>query len=219
MIKKILPITAIFFTVTLFAQTAHQPRAEQMATDLLTKASNKLKSFRTMEVDFTYTMENTSMDIVETMSGKVYSKGDKYRMTLGDNIFISDGETVWNYIDDMYEIQINYVENMEGGLTPTALLDNFGDEYDGRYVRQETYNGKTVDIIDVIPNTPQSFFKYRIALNTSDQMLVFTTAYDRHGGTYTYTLDNTRSNHEISDSLFEFNRSDFPLDADVIDLR
>jgi outer membrane lipoprotein-sorting protein len=219
MIKKILPITAFFFTVTLFAQTAHQPRAEQMATDLLTKASNKLKSFRTMEVDFTYTMENTSMDIVETMSGKVYSKGDKYRMTLGDNIFISDGETVWNYIDDMYEIQINYVENMEGGLTPTALLDNFGDEYDGRYVRQETYNGKTVDIIDVIPDTPQSFFKYRIALNASDQMLVFTTAYDRHGGTYTYTLDNTRFNHEISDSLFEFNRSDFPLDADVIDLR
>lgn len=219
MIKKILPITALFFTVTLFAQTAHQPHAEQMATDLLTKASNKLKSFRTMEVDFTYTMENTSMDIVETMSGKVYSKGDKYRMTLGDNIFISDGEIVWNYIDDMYEIQINYVENMEGGLTPTALLDNFGDEYDGRYVRQESFNGKTVDIIDVVPNTPQSFFKYRIALNASDQMLVFTTAYDRHGGTYTYTLDNTRFNHEISDSLFEYNRSDFPEDADVIDLR
>lgn len=219
MIKKILPITALFFTVTLFAQNAHQPRAEEMANELLTKASNKLKSFRTMEVDFTYKMENTSMDIEETMSGKVYSKADKYKMTLGDNIFLSDGETVWNYIDDMYEIQINYVENMEGGLTPTALLDNFGDDYEGRFVRQETFNGKTVDIIDVVPNTPQSFFKYRIALNASDQMLVYTTAYDRHGGTYTYTLDNTKFNHELSDRLFEYNRSDFPEDADVIDLR
>ncbi len=219
MIKNILSITALFFTVTIFAQNAHQPRAEQMANELLTKASDRLKSFRTMEVDFTYTMENTSMDIVETMAGKVYSKEDKYKMILGDNIFLSDGETVWNYIDDMYEIHINYVENMEGGLTPTALLDNFGDEYKGRFVRQETFNGKTVDIIDVVPNSPQSFFKYRVGLDASDQMLVFTTAYDRHGGTYTYTLDHTRFNHEISDKLFEYNRSDFPEDADVIDLR
>jgi outer membrane lipoprotein carrier protein len=219
MIKKIFPLMALLLSATLFAQTDHQPRAEQMADELLTKASNKIKSFRTMEVEFTYKMENTSMEIVETMTGKVYSKGDKYRMVIGDNVFISDGETVWNYLDDMYEIHINYVENMEGGLTPTALLDNFSDEYRGRFVRQETFNGKTVDIIDLVPNTPQSFFKYRIALNASDHMLVYTIAYDRHGGTYTYTLGRTRTNHEIDDKLFVFNRADFPSDVDIIDLR
>jgi outer membrane lipoprotein carrier protein len=219
MIKKIFPLMALLLSATLFAQTDHHPRAEQMANELLTKASNKIKSFRTMEVEFTYKMENTSMEIVETMTGKVYSKGDKYRMVIGDNVFISDGETVWNYLDDMYEIHINYVENMEGGLTPTALLDNFSDEYRGRFVRQETFNGKTVDIIDLVPNTPQSFFKYRIALNASDHMLVYTIAYDRHGGTYTYTLGRTRTNHEIDDKLFVFNRADFPSDVDIIDLR
>ena len=140
-------------------------------------------------------------------------------MIVGDNVFISDGETVWNYLDDMYEIHINYVENMEGGLTPTTLLDNFDEEYRGRFVRQESFNGKTVDIIDLIPNTPQSFFKYRVALNASDHMLVYTIAYDRHGGTYTYTLGKTRTNHEIDDKLFVFNRADFPSDIDIIDLR
>jgi outer membrane lipoprotein carrier protein len=219
MIKNIFPIIALLLTVTLYAQTDHNPRAEQIATEMLTKASNKLKSFRTLEVEFSYKMENTSMEIVETMSGKVYSKGDKYRMIVGDNVFISDGETVWNYLDDMYEIHINYVENMEGGLTPTALLDNFDDDYRGRFVRQETFNGKTVDIIDLIPNTPQSFFKYRVALDAGNHMLVYTVAYDRHGGTYTYTLGKTLTNHEIDDKLFVFNRADFPADTDIIDLR
>jgi len=219
MIKQILILAAFIFPIAVNSQTAHEPRAEQLATELLKKASERLKSFRTMEVDFSYRMENTSMDIEEEMTGKIYSKGDKYRMVLGDNIFISDGETVWNFIDDFYEIHINYVENMEGGLTPTALLDNFETEYRGKFIRQENFQGRTVDIIDLIPVTPQSFFKYRVALDSSDQMIVFTTAYDRHGGTYTYTMENVRTNHSLNDNLFVFNRADFPEDADVIDLR
>ncbi|TVQ88709.1 MAG: outer membrane lipoprotein carrier protein LolA [Bacteroidetes bacterium] len=219
MIKQILILAAFIIPHTVISQTAHEPRAEQIATELLKKASERLKSFISMEVDFSYRMENTTMGVEEEMTGKIYSKDDKYRMVLGDNIFISDGETVWNYIDDFYEIHINYVENMEGGLTPTALLENFETEYRGKFIRQENFQGKTVDIIDLIPVTPQSFFKYRVALNASDQMIVFTTAYDRHGGTYTYTLDNVRTNHSLNDNLFVFNKGDFPDDIDVIDLR
>ncbi|MFN3554672.1 MAG: LolA family protein [Bacteroidales bacterium] len=221
MIKKSFSITLMFCLASLMAlsQSAHETRAEQKAKELLEKASARLKSLRSLEAEFTYTMENTSMEINETYTGKLFSKGDKYRMTLGDNIFISDGRTVWNYLDDLYEIHINYVENMEGGLTPTALLANFGTEYRSRFVRQETFRGKTVDIIDLVPNTPQSFFKYRVALDASDQMIVYTVAYDRHGGTYTYTLTRVRVNPTLSDDLFVFRRSDFPENVDVIDLR
>jgi outer membrane lipoprotein-sorting protein len=49
--------------------------------------------------------------------------------------------------------------------------------------------------------------------------LVYTTAYDRHGGTYTYTIDTMRTNINIPDSRFVFNRTEFPATADVIDMR
>jgi outer membrane lipoprotein-sorting protein len=201
-----------------YSQTEQERRAEQHATELLRKASDKIKGFNTMEVDFSYLMENTQFEISETMSGKILSKGDKYRMTVGDNVFISDGKTVWNYIDDLYEIHINYVENTEGGLTPTALLSNFETEYRGKFIRQETHKGKTVNIVDLVPNTPQSFFKYRLALD-NENMIVYTIAYDRHGGTYTYNLDRIRVNHPVSDDKFRFNPSEFASDVDVIDLR
>ncbi|MFW5758069.1 MAG: LolA family protein [Bacteroidota bacterium] len=132
---------------------------------------------------------------------------------------MSDGETVWNYIDDLYEIHVNYVDDMEGGITPTALLENFEEEYDGKFIRQEPFERKTVDLIDLVPREPQAFFKYRVALDASNQSLVYTIAYDRHGGEYTYTMTSFKTNHNLEDNLFEFDRNDFPEDADMVDMR
>ncbi|MFW5687538.1 MAG: LolA family protein [Bacteroidota bacterium] len=219
--KKYAFLMMAFAVITFLAQAQNNPEtaAEQQGKKLLQEASDKIKGYSSMEVEFTYTMENTEMDITETMEGKIYSSGDKYRMVMGENVFISDGETVWNFIDELYEIQINTVENSEGGLTPTALLENFEQEYRAKFIRQENHEGTMVDIIDLVPNTPQSFFKYRVALNAQDHSLVYTIAYDRHGGTYTYSIDSLKPNASIPDSMFVFNREDFPADADVIDLR
>lgn len=197
------------------AQTA----SESKASDLLKKASDKIKAFTTMEVNFNYVMENNQMGINESLSGKVFSKGDKYRMTVGDNLFISDGTTVWNYLDELDEIHINTIENSEGGLSPTALLNDFSTQYQAKFIKQESHEGKMVDIIDLVPNAPQSFYKYRVALDARDQMLVYTIAYDRHGGTYTYTIDNIKPNQPIPDTQFVFNRNEFPSDVDVVDMR
>lgn len=216
---SIILVFLISNTFLLHAQTAQETPAERKAIDLLGKASQKIKAYSTMEVEFSYVMENSEMGIEERMSGTIYSSGDKYRMILGDNIFISDGVTVWNYIDDMYEIHINTVENAEGGLTPTALLENFETEYRGKFIRQESHNGRMVDLIDLVPNTPQAFFKYRVAIDASDQSLVYTIAYDRHGGTYTYNIDDLTANTQIPASHFTFNREDFPENADVVDFR
>lgn len=201
------------------AQTTQETAYEQKANELLSKASALIKAYTSMEIEFSYVMENQEMDITERMSGTIYSKGDKYRMILGDNVFISDGETAWNYIDDLYEIHINSVENTEGGITPTALIEDFENEYRGKFIKQENHKGQTVDIIDLVPITPQSFFKYRLALDANDHSIVYTIAYDRHGGTYTYNIDTLKPNAGISDSRFVFNRSDFPEAVDVIDLR
>jgi outer membrane lipoprotein-sorting protein len=217
--KTILFLSLIIITLPLFSQTEQDRIYEQKAVELLKKTSEKIKNYKTMEIDFSYTMENSQFNITETMNGKLLSKGDKYHMIVGDNIFISDGVTVWNYIDDLDEIHINYVENTEGGLTPTALLADFEKEYKGKFIKQETHKGKTVNIIDLVPNKPQSFFKFRLALDNADDMLVYTIAYDRHGGTYTYNLDRVRINQNISDDKFKFNKADFPADAEIVDLR
>lgn len=206
------------FLTSLMAQTPQDRAAETKATELLKQASAKIRSYNTLEIDFAYEMANTAMNINEKMTGKVWSKGDRYYMKVGDNVFISDGKTVWNYLDDLEEVHINTVDNADGGITPTGLMANFEKDFRGKYIRQETFQGKRVDIIDLVPNTAGAFFKYRLALDASSLLPAYITAHDRQGGTFTYTFNQIKPNVNVPDSRFVFNIKDFP-GADIIDLR
>lgn len=212
-------IVSLFIMTPTFSQTEFETRAEKEANRLLSIAREKLQSFKTMEINFTYELENTEMDIKDSREGTAYFKDDKYRIVVGHNILISDGETTWNYLDDFYELHINTIENTEGMVTPNSLLENFEDEYKGKFIRQEPYKRKTVDLIDLVPNEPGNFFKYRVALDAKDQDIVYTIAYDRSGTTYTYTLQSMKTNQTLSDDLFTYNPSDFPDDIDIVDMR
>jgi outer membrane lipoprotein carrier protein len=205
---------------SLFANQQSQPsRAyEEKGAQLMKNASEKLKSLSSLKIDFTYVMENSTIDIHEKMEGSLVSKGDKYRMHVGDNLFISDGETVWSYMEDIDEVHINHVENTEGALTPTSLLEEFDTQFRSTFIRQEQHLGRLVDIIDLIPHNAQVFFKYRVAIDSNTNMMAYAIAYDRHGGTYTYTVNRYENNLPIPDSNFSFSPSTYP-GVEIIDLR
>lgn len=195
------------------------PRAfEEKGSELLRKASEKLRAFSTVKIEFSYIMENPNQDIREEMTGTLVSKGDKYNMSVGGNVFISDGTTVWAYMEDLDEVHINLVENSDGALTPTSILEEFDSQYKATFIRQEQQQGQLVDIIDLVPNAPQVFFKYRVALDARTNNMVSATAHDRHGGTYTYTINKFETNTPVADSQFSFSESAYP-DVEVIDLR
>ncbi|MFO8067357.1 MAG: outer membrane lipoprotein carrier protein LolA [Bacteroidales bacterium] len=216
--KLLISISIIFLSFSLFGQDTHKTPYEIKGEDLTKKAAQKIRDYESLKVEFTYIMENSSMDIYESLEGTLFSKGSKYYMEVGNNIFISDGTTIWNYVDDLEEVQISSAEDAEGGLTPTLILEEFEDQFKATFIREETHKGKKVDIIDLVPETPQTFFKYRLALGSNDQMIAYTIAYDRHGGTYTYNLDNMQTNISIPDSKFKFDESKFP-NAFINDLR
>jgi len=210
-------ITLFSFSIV-NAQSQQERAAEIKGEQLLKESSQHIKSFRTLKTFFTYEMENTSQNVKETMKGELLSQGDRYHMSLSGNLFISDGTNTWSYLKDMNEVYINTLENSEGGLTPTSILNEFETQFRAKHIRQETHQGKRVEIIDLVPKTPQAFYKYRVALDANTKMLVYTIAYDREGGTYTYSMDRIETNPSIPAGQFTFNASRFP-GIEVIDLR
>lgn len=203
---------------SLSAQTDQEKIFEEKGEKLMKEAALKLKSFEAIKIDLTYKMENEAQNIVETMEGTLISQGEKYHMEIGDNLFISDGTTAWSYMEEIDEVHVNFVENTDGGLNPTSILEGFEKDFRSKFIRQETHKGKLVDIIDLVPSGPQAFFKYRVALDASTRMMVYVAAYDRQGGTYTYNLENIQSNPKIDDTLFTFNSKNYP-GVEIIDLR
>jgi outer membrane lipoprotein carrier protein len=218
LLKNIATILFLMGTLTLSAQTAQERAYEQKGEELLQEAARKLKSYNSMKIDFTYEMVNETQNISESMKGTLIAKGDKYHMEVAGNAFISDGVTVWSYLEDMDEVHINLVENTDGGLTPTSLLEDFETQFRSKFIRQERHNGRMVDIIDLVPTQPQAFFKYRIALDASTKLIAYTAAYDRHGGIYTYHVDRFQPNPSVNDALFTFKPGDYP-GIEIIDLR
>jgi outer membrane lipoprotein carrier protein len=215
--KGILVLAALAVGLTIYSQN-HQTEYEKKGNELVKTASDKIRSHKSLKIDFTYEMDNKEMDIQESMSGILFSEGTKYYMEVGDNVFISNGTTIWNYVDDLEEVQISNASDAAGGLTPTQILNDFEEHFKATFIKQEVHKGKKVDIIDLVPKVSQAFFKYRIALDSKDQMIVYSIAYDRHGGTYTYNLNKVQINPTIAVEKFSFDKSKFP-NAYINDLR
>ncbi len=197
------------------ARAQNRP-AEEKGKELLRLASEKVRSYRSLRASFTYEMD--SQGVKERMDGILYTAGDKYHMKVGENIFMSDGTTSWTILGDLDEVHIDLVANADGGITPTALLAEFESGFRATFIRQERVNGRNADLIDLVPSQTQAFFKYRLAIDAADQSLIYTIAYDRSGGTYTYRINRLEPNVSIPPSLFVFNRANYP-GMDIIDLR
>ncbi len=216
--RNIFLLILLFSTLPLMAQNTTERQAETKGKELLEQAARKLKSYDALKISFTFRMINESQGIDEEIKGTLISQGDKYYMDAGEHVFISDGETVWTYMTEIDEVHVNLVENTEGGLTPTSILQSFEEDFRSKFIRQESYLGRQVNLIDLVPTTPQAFHKYRVALDAETAMIVYTTAFDRQGGTYTYTLNDLQANPSIPASQFTFNIDDYP-GVEVIDLR
>jgi len=96
-------ITALLllFTFSLSAQT------DTKAQKILNDVSAKTKSYNSIRIEFTYKMENTAQKINDSYKGVLISKGNKYKLTVSGQDVISDGKTVWTYLKDANEVQVN----------------------------------------------------------------------------------------------------------------
>ncbi len=219
LIKQFVTIMTLCISVCLTAQPQERTiYYEEKGEELIDKASQKIQSYESLVIHFSYITENTSHDQQDAASGVIYLKGDKYNIAIDDHEYISDGNTVWVYMKDVREIHINDAENIEQSMNPVHMLNDFREHYRAKLIRQETVLGKIVNLVDVIPTKPHAFFKYRVAILDSDHMLSYIKAYDRHSGTYKIQLDKIEKNADFPDEKFQFDESQY-TDMDIIDLR
>lgn len=192
---------------------------EEKAIEILKETSEAFKSHDALFMEFVYIPSSSSMNLYDDSKGFMYVSGDKYYIKTGDMHFISDGVLTWTFLEDVNEVHISYLEDTEGAITPLSLLENFEEEFKSLWLRQEIYDdGELIEIIDLVPVEHHPFKKYRLAISSQSRHIVYTIAYDSHGGTYTYLITDTIIDPEIPGGLFSFNPEDHP-GIEVVDLR
>jgi outer membrane lipoprotein-sorting protein len=210
--KKILLVFALLISGIVFAQSAK--KAEQLLEDVV----NKTASYKNMKVDISYTMVNKEMDINEKKEGLIYISGDSYRIEMEGQIIISDGKTVWTYLEDSEEVMVSNVEDNDESISPTKILTTYNSNYKAKFDTDSKYKNADLKAISLRPNDGKQFEKMSILVNQKSLSLESFSIYDKNGNVFTYHIINLTPNLDLPDNTFTFNPAEYP-DVEVIDMR
>ncbi len=203
-------------SVSLFAQ--NNEKGDKKSNKIMDDFTVKTESYKSFQAEFIYKMENEEAGIDESKDGVLTVEGDKYNLKIAGQEVISDGETIWTYIEDAEEVQVNEVEEGDDAITPNNLLTAYNKDYKSNFVKEAFVYGTSAYIIDLKPSEGKSFSKVRLTIDKEKMQILDITIFDKNGSTYSYVISKFIPNIEMADGLFYFDTNNFP-DVDVVDMR
>lgn len=214
--KKILGI--IVAVLAFLSQTA-LAQYDDKALAILDDMSEKYKNITAYEATFSQTLENKQAAINEDFSGKITVKGEKFRLEMGGQEIINDGKTVWTYIPEVNEVNIDNYNPGEGEMTPSKIYAAYKDGYKYVYLQELKENGEVYDVIDLVPEDKNDpFFKIRLTIDQNEDLLKGWTMFDKSGNQYIYSITEFKALTDIKDAYFQFDKSKHK-GVEVVDLR
>jgi outer membrane lipoprotein-sorting protein len=206
-------LSAIVFNISvLYSQN------DSKAKEILDQMSKKAKSYSSVKISFTYSIENKEKKTQEKQSGKAVVKGPKYRLSISGQEVISDSLNIWTYLKDANEVQITKAEYNDESITPVNIFTIYQKGYKYKYIEEQNLNNKTHHVIDLFPETSRNFFRVRLFIDKVSLQINKAEVSDKKGNLYTYTRSEFLPNVTIHASTFSFKKEDYP-GIEVIDLR
>jgi chaperone LolA len=214
--KKLLILSAV--ALCSMAQPV-MAQTDAKAKSILEAVSKKINGLKSLKANFALQLMSANGKTNQTKKGSFFMKGQKYRVSLGDQEIICDNKTVWTYVKPANEVQVSNYNPNEQTISPAKLFTNFYDkEYSYHYAGSKTFAGKSVNIIELLPvNKGKQFSKVELAVDKSNT-IVGGNVYEKNGNHYRYTINNFTPNANLSDAFFTFNSKEHP-GVEVVDLR
>ena len=201
-------IAAFLVSVNLLAQ--QDPKAKE----ILDKLSQTTKSYKTIQIEFSFTLENKKNNVNQTNEGEVTLKGKSYRLIMpvfSTEVFC-DGITSWSYLTEAKECNINTVaEDNESSLDPANIFTIYEKGFNYTFIGEENLAGKAVQVLDLFPtDKSKEFLKVRMYIDKAKSQIAKAQTFNKDGSTYTLLLKTMKTNMELKDDYFKFDKSKFP---------
>lgn len=204
------------FALTLSAQTSID--TDQGASKILDNVLKKYNSFGTMSIDFTFKSEKNKT-VLMTTKGKLLIKGKKYYATFNEQVYGCDSLMVWNYQKEGNEANLYEFDESEAPIFhPTKFISNWEKEFSIKFIREEFTNNISTQIIDLIPKKQTNYYKIRIFIDKNKKEIIKTQIFDKDNTIYNYFITKLVSNTPIQDTIFKFNKSNYP-NVQINDMR
>ena len=211
--KPLLAILPLLLVKLALAQ--YDPKA----LETLEAMSQKYKSIPAFEVNLSYSMTNEVEKINEEFKGKITVKGDKYRLVLPEQEVINNGTTLWTYLPEAREVNIDNYDPNSDDINPSKIFEMYNKGFKYLYLQDKTENGVLCEEIDLVPEKKDAqYFKIKMYISKKDKSLQSFTMFDKSGNKFKYTLSRFNANADVPDSFFTFDPKKHP-GVEIIDLR
>lgn len=209
--KSIIVFISLLVSITAFPQS-------KKAKAIIEEITEKTQSYKSVEFEFTFTYEDPSNGDDVSEQGKLIISGDKYILDIEGQKVICNGKTIWTYIEDAWEVQINTIEEDDGSITPSKLLTTYNEEYKARLVKEFKKDGVQYQKIELKPQEGKKWVKLEVIVNADEMQFSEISIFDKNGGKIHYKIDTFTPDINITDDDFIFNIEDYP-DVEVVDMR
>lgn len=209
----ILGLVAMVLTFSVSAQ--YDPKA----LEILDAMSAKYQSIPAFEANISCTLTNEVDKLNEEFKGKITVKGDKFRMVLPEQEVINNGATIWTYLPEAKEVNIDNYDPSSEDVNPSKMHEVYKKGFKYLYLQDKTEGGVLCEEIDLVPEKKDAqYFKIKMFINKKEKTIQSFTLFDKGGNRYKYTISKFTTNANVSDAYFVFDPKEYP-GVELIDLR
>jgi outer membrane lipoprotein carrier protein len=205
------------------ALSAAAPLKAQDASAIIGRSSRVYRSLSSLRADFTQTIQNPMIDSSESRGTLMQAGAARFAMRFSDppgEAVVIDGEHVWVYTPSTVPGQVLRLAVPSGGPVYgynmlAWLLDRPAERYTTSFLKTEELNGKTMDVVELVPAIPDLPFDRAVLwLDRGDALPRKLDITERSGSRRILMLSKVQVNRSIPDRTFVF---EVPAGVRVVD--
>lgn len=193
--------------------------AGEDASSIIKKIQKKFKSTDNISVKFDYTFKWKLTGKSQSLQGSMfYKKENNVRYELGQQLNITNGETVWQYSEANNQVIIDKLKPKSKSLfMPKYFLYDYLDQFIAEIISRETIKGREFYTLKMLPKDKDDFVQSMKVWVPSDTWIAERFEYtDLEGNSISYVFTQIIVDKALDVRLFDFK---VEQGMDVIDLR
>ena len=199
MFKKKIAVIALLGIGFLTSTAQNDAQAKKILDEL----SAKTKAYTTIKAEFTFVNEKKDKT-KDTQTGKIQTKGTKYKLEIPGHEIYCDGKTVWDYIKDANEVQIKDMEvGGDDAVNPSTIFTIYEKGYKYKFDGEDATT-QTISLFPVNPDK-KKFHTSKLFIDKTKKQISSVKMLMKDGSTQTYTIKSFEPNAAIPDTDFTFN--------------
>lgn len=192
------------------------PKAKAILDDI--KA--KYQAYGTLDIQFSLSI---SVDgEVDVQTGSIVQQDERFRLETKEQMMISDGKTIWFYLKNRNEVQINNTDpdDADNFMSPNNLLRIYeSNQFVYALMGETREKGRLVQAIEFKPREERDdLTKMRMIVDKKNKEIVRIKAFTRDGAQYTIEMKSVKKAASTSSKVFSFDKAKYP-GVTVEDLR